>query len=105
MQRVEALDAGPFQIGSTARVKQPQMAEAVWCVQSMTPGQRFSWATRHLACGLSAPRDHSDGKRLHKSPGPGSIGTSRPVAVAADSTVAARPSPRKTADFAIAASS
>ena len=44
-ERVECLDAGPFQIGSTARVKQPQMAEAVWRVLSMTPGQRFSWET------------------------------------------------------------
>jgi uncharacterized protein YndB with AHSA1/START domain len=43
MTRVERLDEGPFQVGSTARVKQPRLPPTVWRVTDLEPGQSFSW--------------------------------------------------------------
>jgi uncharacterized membrane protein len=43
MTRVERLDPGPFQVGSTARIKQPKFPAVVWRVTDLEPGQSFSW--------------------------------------------------------------
>jgi uncharacterized membrane protein len=47
MESVRRLDDGPFQLGSSATIKQPQMPEAVWRVTAFTPGRQFTWET-HL---------------------------------------------------------
>ena len=46
MQSVKRLDEGPLQVGSTARIKQPAQAEAVWTVTRLEPGREFSWESR-----------------------------------------------------------
>jgi uncharacterized protein YndB with AHSA1/START domain len=43
MTRVERLDSGPLQVGSTARIKQPKFPPTVWRVTQLEPGQSFSW--------------------------------------------------------------
>lgn len=40
---VRRLDAGPFRVGSRARIKQPLQPEATWTVTDHAPGRRFSW--------------------------------------------------------------
>jgi uncharacterized membrane protein len=45
METIRRVDAGPFQLGSSARIKQPQMPEAVWRVTAFTPGRQFTWET------------------------------------------------------------
>src|SRR5579859_7347355 len=45
MESVRRLDNGPFQLGSSAKIKQPQMPEAVWRVTAFTPGRQFTWET------------------------------------------------------------
>ncbi len=44
--RVERLDEGPFQVGTTTRIKQPKFPPAVWRVTELEPGQSFSWTAR-----------------------------------------------------------
>jgi hypothetical protein len=46
MQQVRRLDSGPFQVGSSAMVKQPQFPETVWRVTALDPGRGFTWETR-----------------------------------------------------------
>jgi uncharacterized membrane protein len=46
METVRRLEDGPFQLGSSARIKQPQLPEAVWRVTAFTPGRQFTWETR-----------------------------------------------------------
>jgi uncharacterized protein YndB with AHSA1/START domain len=43
MMRVDRLDSGPLQVGSTARIKQPKFPPTVWRVTDLEPGQSFSW--------------------------------------------------------------
>lgn len=43
MESVVRLDDGPFDVGSTARIKQPGLPEAVWRVTSLTRGEGFTW--------------------------------------------------------------
>ena len=43
MTRVERLDPGPFQVGSTARIKQPTFPPVAWRVTELEPEQSFSW--------------------------------------------------------------
>jgi uncharacterized membrane protein len=45
METVRRLEDGPFQLGSSAAIKQPQMPEAVWRVTKFTPGRQFTWET------------------------------------------------------------
>ncbi len=44
MTSVERLDAGPLQVGSAARVKQPGQKATVWTVHELVPEQRFVWS-------------------------------------------------------------
>lgn len=46
VEKVIRLDDGPFAVGSSARIKQPGLPEAVWRVTSLEPGAEFSWETR-----------------------------------------------------------
>ncbi len=46
METIERLDAGPFDVGSTARIKQPGLPPAEWRVTELVRGERFSWETR-----------------------------------------------------------
>jgi uncharacterized membrane protein len=43
---VKRLEAGPFGIGSRARVKQPKLLPAVWSVTALDPGRSFTWMSR-----------------------------------------------------------
>lgn len=44
--RVERLDAGPVQVGTRARLSQPQLPRLVWTVETVDAPHRFTWATR-----------------------------------------------------------
>ncbi len=37
------LDAGPFQLGSRARIKQPKVPRMVWTVTEFEPLRQFTW--------------------------------------------------------------
>jgi uncharacterized membrane protein len=43
---VKRLDAGPFDVGSRARVKQPKLLPAVWSVTAFDAGRSFTWMSR-----------------------------------------------------------
>ena len=43
---VVRLEDGPFEFGSTTRIKQPGQPESEWTVTEFVPGQRFVWETR-----------------------------------------------------------
>ena len=40
------LDDGPFDVGSTVRIKQPNLPDAVWRVTALTKGDGFTWESR-----------------------------------------------------------
>ena len=41
--RVERLDLGPFQVGSTVMIRQPRLPPTVWRVTELEPERSFSW--------------------------------------------------------------
>lgn len=43
---VARMDAGPFRLGSVARIKQPAQPESEWTVTAFEGGRRFAWETR-----------------------------------------------------------
>lgn len=45
-QSVERLDEGPLKVGSRAKVKQEKLAEGVWEVTEVVPGESFVWTSR-----------------------------------------------------------
>jgi len=57
MQRVERLEQGPFDVGSNAKIKQPQLPESVWRVTLLTPGERFTWETRNFGIRMVASHE------------------------------------------------
>ena len=44
MTSVERLEPGMFRPGSTARIKQPRLPEAVWRVTELVPQKSFTWS-------------------------------------------------------------
>ena len=46
MESVTRVDAGPFDVGSSARIKQPGLPDAVWSVTQLVRGASFTWTTR-----------------------------------------------------------
>jgi uncharacterized protein YndB with AHSA1/START domain len=46
MTLVRRLEDGPFGVGSTVRVRQPRLPQAVYTITEYEPGQAFSWAAR-----------------------------------------------------------
>ena len=46
VENVTRLDDGPFDVGSTARIKQRGLPAAVWRVTAFTRGDAFTWETR-----------------------------------------------------------
>lgn len=44
MTSVERLEPGMFRPGSTARIKQPGLPEAVWRVTELVPQRSFTWS-------------------------------------------------------------
>lgn len=66
MDRVKRVDAGPFDVGSSARIKQPGLPETEWTVTDLVHGQRFSWTTRVLGIRMRATHElspHEGGTR------------------------------------------
>ena len=66
MRRVERLDDGPFGLGSSARVKQPAQAAAVWTVTRFEPGREFAWQTTRMGMtmtGIHVLEELDDGCR------------------------------------------
>lgn len=53
---VERLDHGPFQLGSSARIKQPRLTPFVWTVTDIEPGRAFTWCTTSM--GVTTIADH-----------------------------------------------
>jgi Polyketide cyclase / dehydrase and lipid transport len=51
------LDAGPFDVGSRVRIKQPGLPEAVWRVTALSKGNSFTWETRVLGIRMVATHD------------------------------------------------
>ncbi|GIF22019.1 hypothetical protein Ate02nite_47490 [Paractinoplanes tereljensis] len=45
VQRVDRLDPGELRVGSTARLKQPAQASAIWTVTHLDPMREFTWET------------------------------------------------------------
>lgn len=43
---IERIGAGPFELGSQARVRQPKLAKAVYTVTEFEPNQSFTWTTQ-----------------------------------------------------------
>ena len=67
MREIRRLDAGPFGVGSRARVKQPGLPTLVWEVTALDPGSRFVWAARSagvLTTGSHVVTGSGDGSRL-----------------------------------------
>jgi hypothetical protein len=46
MTEVRRLDAGPLQVGSRARIKQPAQRASVWTVATLEPEREFVWTTK-----------------------------------------------------------
>jgi uncharacterized protein YndB with AHSA1/START domain len=56
MTTVQRLEGGIFRPGSTARIKQPRLPEAVWRVSAMVPQKSFTWSAH--ARGVTAVARH-----------------------------------------------
>jgi uncharacterized membrane protein len=70
MISVQRLDQGPFAIGSSARVHQPNLRPAVWQVTELDDGRCFTWVTSAPGLRMKAvhkiePRD--SGSRVELS--------------------------------------
>jgi hypothetical protein len=61
---VTRLESGAFQLGSSARIKQPQLPPMVWKVTNFQPAREFTWWV--TSAGVTTIAAHK------LSPGPGS---------------------------------
>ena len=46
VKSVRRIDQGPFEKGSSARLKLPALPESTWTVTALTPRERFTWESR-----------------------------------------------------------
>jgi carbon monoxide dehydrogenase subunit G len=63
----QRLDAGPFAVGSQARLRQPKLPEAVWTVTELTDGTSYTWESKQagaLSVASHVVEPHPDGTRL-----------------------------------------
>lgn len=56
MTRVQRLNGGAFDVGSTARVEQPRLPTVVWQVVDCLPGRSFTWSAG--AAGVTTDAAH-----------------------------------------------
>jgi uncharacterized membrane protein len=56
---VRRVDSGPFEVGSSARLRQPGMPEAVWIVTELVRGERFTWETHRRGLRMRATHELS----------------------------------------------
>ncbi|SFQ95317.1 Carbon monoxide dehydrogenase subunit G [Lentzea waywayandensis] len=64
---VERLDDGPLAVGSSARLRQPKLPEAVWTVTELTDGTSYTWESKSpgvLGVASHVVEPHPDGTRL-----------------------------------------
>ena len=64
---VERLDEGPFAVGSSARLRQPKLPEAVWTVTELTDGVSYTWESKSpgvLGVASHVVEPHPEGARL-----------------------------------------
>ncbi|WP_439659345.1 SRPBCC family protein [Lentzea sp. HUAS TT2] len=64
---VERLDDGPFAVGSSARLRQPKLPEAVWTVTELTDGVSYTWESKSpgvLGVASHFVEPHPEGARL-----------------------------------------
>ncbi|MFJ8967096.1 SRPBCC family protein [Lentzea sp. NPDC102401] len=64
---VERLDDGPFTVGSSVRLRQPKLPEAVWTVTELTRGMSYTWESKQagaLSVASHVVEPHPDGARL-----------------------------------------
>ena len=54
METIRREDTGDFKLGSSALIKQKQMAETRWTVTEIDPGHRFTWQARSLGIDMIA---------------------------------------------------
>ena len=54
VSRVVRLSASPLQVGSRARIHQPQLPPAFWRVTELTPGASFTWVSVALGVRVTA---------------------------------------------------
>ena len=54
METIRREDTGEFRLGSTALIKQKQIAKTRWTVTEIDPGHRFTWQARSLGIDMIA---------------------------------------------------
>jgi uncharacterized protein YndB with AHSA1/START domain len=57
MRTVKRLQDTPFGAGSTVRVRQPRLPQAVYTVTGYEPGRAFTWATKFPGVTVTATHD------------------------------------------------
>ena len=60
---VTLLDAGPFAVGTRARIVQPKLPKMVWRVSAVEPGRSFRWETHGFGGGAVAWHEVADDGR------------------------------------------
>jgi hypothetical protein len=56
MTKIERREAGPFGLGSRARITQPKLPPMIWTVTDFRPGKAFSWTA--AATGVTSVGEH-----------------------------------------------
>ena len=68
MTSVERLEPGMFRPGSSARIKQPRLPEAIWRVTELVPQKTFTWTSR-IRAGSPPSRVTSSPRATRAAPG------------------------------------
>ena len=64
---ITRLDAGPFMVGSRARIRQPKLPPALWTVSAIEPGRSFTWISKGPGILVTAHHSidpHAGGSRV-----------------------------------------